>query len=147
MVRKAIKSYAIVFAAWLPFFVVWVFITMSYAHYPVPLALLTSLISMGSASLLGIGAWHLCQRWPWPLQLNLKFYLLQLSFACVYSALWLLADYWLESMRRGTNVFQEIAKSQVLGWEFLTGIWLYGLFAGVSYAVQTRNRLHEKETL
>ena len=27
------------------------------------------------------------------------------------------------------------------------GVWLYGVFAGVSYAVQTRNRLHEKETL
>ena len=27
------------------------------------------------------------------------------------------------------------------------GLWLYGLFAGVSYAVQTRNRLHEQETL
>jgi LytS/YehU family sensor histidine kinase len=27
------------------------------------------------------------------------------------------------------------------------GLWLYGLFAGVSYAVQTRSRLHEKETL
>ena len=27
------------------------------------------------------------------------------------------------------------------------GVWLYGLFAGISYAVQTRNRLHEKETL
>ena len=27
------------------------------------------------------------------------------------------------------------------------GVWLYGLFAGVSYAVQTRSRLHEKETL
>ena len=27
------------------------------------------------------------------------------------------------------------------------GVWLYGLFAGVSYAVQTRNRLGEKETL
>src|SRR5260370_16291097 len=27
------------------------------------------------------------------------------------------------------------------------GVWIYGLFAGVSYAVQTRNRLHEKETL
>ena len=27
------------------------------------------------------------------------------------------------------------------------GLWLYGLFAGVSYAVQTRNRLHEKESL
>jgi LytS/YehU family sensor histidine kinase len=31
--------------------------------------------------------------------------------------------------------------------QYTVGIWLYGLFAGVSYAVQTRDRLREKETL
>src|SRR3954453_19856182 len=107
MVRKAMKSYAIVFAAWLPFLLFWVFITMSYARYSFGLALLIGFMSMGSAGLLGIGVWHLCQRWPWPLRLNLKFYLLQLSLAFAYSVLLLFADYWLESMRRGTNVMQE----------------------------------------
>jgi LytS/YehU family sensor histidine kinase len=29
----------------------------------------------------------------------------------------------------------------------LMGIWFYAVFAGISHAVQTRNRLHEKETL
>lgn len=37
--------------------------------------------------------------------------------------------------------------SRVLGYQLLTGVWIYGLFAGVSYALQTRNRLHDKETL
>jgi LytS/YehU family sensor histidine kinase len=27
------------------------------------------------------------------------------------------------------------------------GVWFYAVFAGISHAVQTRNRLHEKETL
>jgi hypothetical protein len=62
--RKAIRRYAIVFAAWLPFFVIWVLITMSYARYPLSSALITSLISMGGASLLGVAVWHVCQRWP-----------------------------------------------------------------------------------
>ncbi|MGB2887172.1 MAG: hypothetical protein WBC04_05715 [Candidatus Acidiferrales bacterium] len=78
--RKAVKRYAIVLVAWLPFFVIWVFFTMSYARFPLFSALLTSMISMGSASLLGVAVWHVCQRWLWPLQLNEKFYLLRVNF-------------------------------------------------------------------
>ena len=147
MIGKAIKRYAIVLAAWLPFFAIWVFFAMLYAHYPLRAALATSTISMGSASLLGIAVWHVCQRWPWPLRLDLKFYLLQTFFASMYSILWTIVVHWLESSRRGANASQDFLRSPLLGWQLLTGVWLYGLFAGVSYAVQTRNRLHEKETL
>jgi sensor histidine kinase YesM len=147
MIRKAIKRYAIVLAAWLPFFAIWVFFAMLYAHYPLQAALATSMISMGSASLLGIAVWHVCQRWPWPLRLDLKFYLLQTFFASMYSILWTIIVHWIESSRRATSASQDFLRSPLLGWQLLTGVWLYGLFAGVSYAVQTRNRLHEKETL
>jgi signal transduction histidine kinase len=145
--RKVIKRYAIVLAAWLPFFAIWVLYAMSYAHYPLSAALVTSMISMGSASLLGIALWHVCQHWPWPFRLDLKFYLLQIFFACVYSILWSIAVEVLESLRRGTSLLQGFWRSPFLPWQLLMGVWLYGLFAGVSYAVQTRNRLHEKETL
>ncbi len=53
-----------------PLFAIWVFFAMLYAHYPLRAALGTSMISMGSASLLGIAVWHVCQRWPWPLRLD-----------------------------------------------------------------------------
>jgi LytS/YehU family sensor histidine kinase len=102
---------------------------------------------MGTASLLGIAAWHVCQRWPWPLQLDLKFYLLHIFFASLYSILWTLSTLVLDSLRRGTNLVWDFWRSPFLGWQLLMGVWLYGLFAGVSYAVQTRNRLHEKESL
>jgi two-component system LytT family sensor kinase len=147
MMRKAIKRHAIVLAAWLPFFAIWVLFAMSYAHYRLPAALVTSMISMGTASLLGIAVWHLCQRRPWPLRLSLKFYLQQIFLASVYSVLWVISINSLESIRRGTNAFQDFWVSPVFGWQLLMGLCLYGLFAGVSYAVQTRNRLHEKETL
>jgi len=135
-----------VLAAWLPFFAIWVLYAMSYAHYRFSAALVTSLISMGSASLLGIATWHVCQRWPWPLRLDLKFYLLHILFASLYSILWSIATFGLESLRRGTNPL-DFWRAPFLGWQLLMGVWLYGLLAGVSYSVQTRNRLHEKETL
>ena len=147
--RKAFQRYAIVFVAWLPFFVIWVFFTMSYGRFPLFSALITSMISMGSASLLGIAAWRVAQRWPWPLRVNGKFYLLHIFLASTYALLWNLAVYWLESVRRGRgrNTLHDFWRSPILGWQLLMGVWLYGQFAGVSYAVQTRNRLHEKETL
>ena len=144
--RGTIRRYAIVLAAWLPFFVIWTLFAMLYAHYPWRAALATSLISMGSASLLGIGVWHVCRRLPWPLRLDLKFYLLQIFFASLYSILWSVIAFSLESARRGSSPW-DILKYRFLGWQLLMGLWLYGLFAGVSYAVLTRNRLHEKETL
>jgi signal transduction histidine kinase len=145
--RKAIRRYAIVLAAWLPFFAIWFFFAMLYAHYPLRAALVTSMISMGSASLMGIAVWHICKRWPWPLRLDLKFYFLQIFFASVYSIVWSISVYGQESLRHGANPLRDFWKSPILGWQLLMGLWLYGLFAGVSYAVQTRNRLHEKETL
>jgi hypothetical protein len=144
---KAIKRYAIVLAAWLPFFAIWVFFGILYGHSSLAVALIASLISMGSASLLGIVVWHVCRRLPWPLRMDLKFYFVQVFFAGVYSLVWNISVYWLESIHRGTGGIQDFWKSPLLGWQLLTGVWIYGLFAGVSYAVQTRNRLHEKETL
>ena len=145
--RKAIKRYAIVLAAWLPFFAIWVFLAMLYGHYPLRAALVTGMISMGSASLLGIAVWHICQRWPWPLRLDLKFYFLQVFFASGYAILWIISVDGLEALRRGANPLRDFWKSPVFGWQILMGLWLYGVFGGVSYAVQTRNRLHEKERL
>lgn len=146
MWRKRAKHYGIVFAAWLPFFLIWVLYGMSMAHYQFSTALLTSLISMGSASLLGIAVWHLCGRWPWPLRLDLKFYLVQASLAAAYSMIWSACVDILECIRRGSSPLN-FWKSPLLPWQLLTGVWLYGVFAGVSYALQMRDRLHEKETL
>jgi two-component system LytT family sensor kinase len=147
MNRNIATRYLLVFAAWLPFYATWVFITLQYGHIPLPSALSMSLISMGSASLLGIAVWHLCKRWPWPLQLSLKFYLFHFSMAVLYAFTWCVAASALDSLRSGINRFHGFWHSAFLGWEILMGAWLYGVFAGVSYAIQTRNRLHEKETL
>jgi hypothetical protein len=147
MIPKAIKGYAVALAAWLPFFSIWVLYAMSYGKYGLAAAVVTSLISMGSASLLGIACWYVCRRWPWPLRLDLKFYCVQASFAFAYALLWSMAVYGFESLRRGANPLHGFWQYQFLPWQLLTGIWLYGLFAGVSYAVQTGNRLHEKEML
>ena len=116
--RKVIKRYAIVLAAWLPFFAIWVFLAMLYAHYPLRAALVTGMISMGSASLMGIAVWHICQRWPFPLRLDLKFYFLQVFFASGYSILWIILVDGLEALRRGANPLLDFWKSPFLAGNF-----------------------------
>ena len=111
---------------------IWVFITMTYAHYTLPAALLTSLISMGSASLLGIAVWHVCRRWPWPLRLTLKFYSLHIFLAFLYALVWNVFIYGSSPSPAHSNPIADLWASRVLGFQLLTGVWMYGLFAGVS---------------
>jgi Histidine kinase len=146
MVRKLIRRCVIASAVWLPFFAIWLLVAMSFARDRFSAVLVGSLISMGSAGLLGIAVWYVCQRWPWPLGFNLNFYLLQIFFAVVYGGAWSAAVYGLDFLRRGSGV-QGFWSWSALGRQMLMGIWFYAVFAGISHAVQTRNRLHEKETL
>jgi hypothetical protein len=144
--RNIIRRGAIVLAAWLPFFAVWLLVGLSFAREPFSAVLVASLISMGSAGLLGIAVWYACQRRPWPLGFRLKFYLLQICFAVMYGGAWTLAIYGIEYLRHGSAV-HGYWSWPTISRQLLMGIWFYALFASISYAVQTRNRLHEKETL
>jgi hypothetical protein len=146
MVPKVIRRWVIVLTAWLPFFALWVLFAMSFAHDRFSAIFLQSLISMGSAGLLGIAVWYGCRRWPWPLGFSLSFYLVHLLCAFLYAAGWTVAVYGLESVRRG-SLMSGFWTKPVLIRQLLIGFWFYAIFAGISYAVQTRNRLHEKETL
>ena len=119
---------------------------MSFAREPFSAIFLASLISMGSAGLLGFPVWHACRRWPWPLSYNLSFYLLHLLLALLYASAWTITVYGLDSLRRG-SLLQGFWSWPILIRQLLIGFWFYAIFAGVSYAVQTRNRLHEKEML
>lgn len=146
MIRKVIRRCAIVLAAWLPFFALWVLFAVSFAHDRFSAIFVASLISMGSAGLLGVAVWYVCRRWPWPLGFTLNFYLLQVFFALIYAVVWTIAVYGLESLRRG-SALQGFWSWPALWRQLLIGMQFYAIFAGVSYAAQTRNRLHEKETL
>jgi sensor histidine kinase YesM len=146
MVLNSIRRSAVVLAAWLPFFAIWVSFAMSLSQEKFSTVLIGSLISMGSAGVIGIVVWHICKRWPWPLKFELKFYLSQICFAAVYGIVWTAAIYNLDMLRSG-GATQAFWTRAALGRDVFMGFWFYAIFAGISYTVQTRNRLHEKEVL
>jgi two-component system, LytTR family, sensor kinase len=144
VIRKTFKRAVIVLAVWLPFFAIWMFVGLTYARDPFRTVLVGSLISIGSAGLLGIPIWYACRRWPLPPAFKLSFYLLEICSAALYGIAWTAATYGLEYLRAGMAPQGGTAASAVVR-QLLFGMWFYSVIAGISYAVQTRDRLHEKE--
>lgn len=146
MASQVIRRFAIALTAWLPFFALWVMFALSFSREPLSVIFITSLISMGSAGLWGIAVWHSCRRSPLPLGFSARFYLLHLLGALLYAVAWTLSVYGLDALRRRGAV-PAFWTWPVLIRQLLTGFWFYAIFAGIAYSVQTRSRLHEKETL
>jgi two-component system, LytTR family, sensor kinase len=146
MRRTWLRRCAIGLAAWLPFFVLWTAVTLSFPQATLRTALANGLVSMGSAGVLGIFVWFACKRWPWPVQFKLSFYTLQIALAIVYGVAWTVSVIALEVLG-GASGAQALLSWPALSRQALLGVWFYAVFAGISYAVQTRARLQEKEML
>jgi len=139
-----------VVGAWLPFFLFWVLFFLSYARERPKLATAVSsgIAAIGTAALLSLVVWRFCARNPWPLTVRPSFYLKHFAAASGYAAVWILAMYRAEGFLLGRRFFDDLVSgfsSRVLLWQFLMGVWLYGLVAGVSYGIQTRQRANESE--
>ena len=143
MVSAVIKRCGIAIAVWLPFFAIWMLVSLSSGRDRFSAVLIASLVMTGSAGLLGIAVWYLAWRFAWPLGFKLSFYLLQILFALVYGVALSALIYGLEFLRGRSALWSLPA----LGRTVLMGIWCYAVFAGIAYAIQTRKRLHDKEML
>src|SRR5262245_55964002 len=91
-------------AAWLPFFVLWVAVGMSFGQVPFRTVLANGLLAVGSAGLLGSPVWFACERWPWPLQFRLGFYALQIALAIAYGVTWTAVIVAVESLRGASGL-------------------------------------------
>ena len=145
MLRNIIRRIAIALAAWLPFFTMWFLVTLSASREPFRVVLLASLLSMGTAGLAGIPIWYACKRWPLPPDFRFSFYVLHVGLAVLYGTSWTALTCVL-LLLRGSLSMKQLTLAAVSR-QVVLGGWCYTIFAGISYAVQTRNRLHEKEVL
>lgn len=131
--------------AWLPFFVLWALFIVVYGSGSPRAGVISSLTAIGGAALLGVGVWWFSGKYPWPDHLQPSFYFVHLLVGTIYSAAWVAIEYGVESIRSGASFLEMLFASSVLGWQLLMGLWLYGLVAGVSYAVRIRRSLREQE--
>lgn len=143
--QPQLRRVGFVLAVSLPIFVLWVLVTISTGQVVLRDALAMSATSVVTALSLGGVVWYLCLRWPWPLRARTAFYILQTLLAAVYAVVWNELICVVESLRDSENLFHRYWSSRNVGWQLLTGVFIYLAFAGISYSVQTRRRLHEKE--
>jgi len=131
--------------AWMPFWIIYALVGVVHAGLPIGESVFISTCTVGSAAVLALGVWWMTGRYPWPAELRVRFYVAHFALSAVYAALWL-ALYDLSSAALSGRPFAfEALGLQMLGWRMLMGLWLYGLVAGVSYAVRIRERLLREE--
>lgn len=142
------RRVTLVALAWAPLYLLWILFILSYDDgATLQGAAMGGLSSIGLAAALGLLVWWLSGRLPWPDRVRPSFYLAHLLIGSAYSATWLLGGSVFLAWRTSIPVGRLLAESRVLGWQFILGLVLYGLVAGVSYAIRIRGRLGEQERL
>ena len=145
MRNGALRNGAIGLAIWIPFFAMYFCINLSI-NRSLWSIFFFSFYSMSCAGALAIIVWHVCRRYRWPLQFNAKFYFAQVVFGFLYGLAWASIVGMLEVMR-DAEAGKIYWSTKVYPYRVLLGLWFYAVAAGISYAVQTRSRLHEKEVI
>lgn len=133
---------AAVIAACIPIFAFWVVLAMVYARMTLAHAMTWAAITQSTAALLGILVWKLSNRTAWPRTMRAAFYAKHFLAATLYAFSWIalvtLIEFALGQRR-------SIGSSPLIGWWLLTGLWVYGVIAGVSYSMQSQVRAARAE--
>jgi LytS/YehU family sensor histidine kinase len=96
--------------------------------------------------LMGLIVWRFAASNPWTGTRSFRFFALHAIGAIVYALVWsaiTVAEIAFYTPRAVLEVFIQRAA----GWQALMGVLLYGVLAGISYLVQTSNRLAEQRVL
>jgi LytS/YehU family sensor histidine kinase len=143
-VRRKLIGILTYIAAWLPALALWLAFAMASGQVTLLAALPSAALTMATAALLGRGVWWLTGRMPWPDKLHVRFFAVHALGAVLFSVLWVLLTVALEPIITGTAMWGILRTPRATTWA-LTGVWLYAVVTGVSYAVRSQQRVHENE--
>jgi signal transduction histidine kinase len=132
--------------AWLPYTAGYVTLFVSHLGRGYPEALKDSLFNVLPAALAGVGVVAVCRRLPWSPQHRHKFLFVHFALALLYAAFWIVAVQFLFAADRwlAQGVWGYAPGSSFQG-GLMTGLITYVTIAGVTYAVQTNERLRAEE--
>jgi two-component system, LytTR family, sensor kinase len=123
-------------ATWFFSSVVYFHLLVIYADWPARAAAAVAAITVGVATVLGVPIWWLSGRLTWPARWALLFLGAHFAMAVAFSAAWLAIDIGITHALLEDEIFRR--KLHSMNWEALLGLWVYGLIAGVSYAIRAR---------
>ncbi len=128
---------------WLP---IWALYTsLIYSVHAGTSALAAALIALrmiAAAALLGVVVQRLTERFPWPHPFRVSFVALHVVGAALYSVAFLLLNSLIESLVRGAVVIV-IGPGGVAF--LVSGVWMYVMITGVSYATRATERAARAE--
>jgi two-component system, LytTR family, sensor kinase len=142
--RSPARAWALYFALWIP--VGAIYANLITSGKPASLA---SVINIGLdyaliPALLGVAVWWMTGKLTWPTKTPIAFFLLQFVFAVIYSSMWLALI--VGSIAIFTGITQSLVIARTFAsWQFLSGFWLYGITAGLAYAIRVTRTLRERE--
>ena len=95
-------------------------------------------------AVLGVIVWWLTGRVRWPARQPVLFFVLQFLFAASYSAVWFSLVFGSIAMDTGWTRAVAIT-GRFAGWQMLSGFTMYGITAGIAYAIRISKRLRGEE--
>jgi signal transduction histidine kinase len=133
--------------AWLPFAFYWAALVL-LDRGSVSAAFVAGVVMTTATALLGAGVWWLSGRHPWTGRAGLGWLLRQAGFALVFAGTLSVIDAALHAATAGRSLAAEVvaAPGTVLR-GVLVYSWLYGLLAGVCYAIRAHLRLRAETLL
>ena len=139
-----VRAWALYFAAWIPVGAIYANLISRESPMSIAATINTGIDYALIPALLGVGVWWITGRLRWPTTNLVLFLGLQLVFAVTYSAAWLAVIVGSIGIFAGLDHALTIAKS-FAGWQFVSGLWAYGITAGLAYAIRVTRTLRERE--
>lgn len=134
-------------ACWIPLCGLYVAVLMATGKTTISAAVVGALNNVVPAAVLGWGVWWLSGVLPWPdgrAGRSAAFVGAHITVALAYSGLWVGSLWGSWALRSGAaRASTDIGR--FLGWQLLSGLWLYGIVAGVSYAVRNARASREQQ--
>lgn len=138
------RNWALYALAWLPAALLETAVVAGQGQATWLEAFVSAVVLMGVAAGEGVGVWWLTGRLPLPARGLTRFVAAHLALAAVYALIWLGTFIgWIRLVVPGDEWRGVVALAGP--WRFISGLWMYGLVAGVSYFFRAQRRVRERE--
>jgi signal transduction histidine kinase len=131
-------------AAWAPFAILYA-VLIARDGAPPPWAAVSGFMTVAPAALMGALVYELTGRIGGPERGRVRFIALHTLLAIAFSAVWgasIVGMMWLVGTPRAVRT--DFVRN-ALGWQFVSGLTVYGVIAGVAFAARAWKRLREQE--
>lgn len=145
--QRRARTLAVYAAAWLPLVVVYAAVleVMSAGAIPVTQTIFAALANLAVPALLGGAVWLVSRRLPWRELSPVGFFAVHAALATVFAVAWMAWELLLLGPTGPVRPPDYEMWRYVLPWQALIGFILYGVVAGVSYAVRGVVRTRDLE--